>query len=62
MYKAVLFDMDGTVLNTLGDLADSMNYSLRHFNMPEREEQEMKSFLEPRRPSTSDERPGSKVP
>ena len=45
MYKAVLFDMDGTVLNTLGDLADSMNYSLRHFNMPEREERELKTFL-----------------
>ena len=45
MYKAVLFDMDGTVLNTLGDLADAMNYSLRHFNMPEREEEELKTFL-----------------
>ncbi len=45
MYKAVLFDMDGTVLNTLGDLADAMNYSLRHFNMPEREEQQLKTFL-----------------
>ena len=45
MYKAVLFDMDGTVLNTLGDLAAGMNYSLRHFNMPERDEQEMKTFL-----------------
>ena len=45
MYRAVLFDMDGTVLNTLGDLAAAMNYSLRHFNMPEREEQELKTFL-----------------
>lgn len=45
MYKAVLFDMDGTVLDTLGDLADSMNYSLRHFGMPERDAREMKTFL-----------------
>lgn len=45
MYKAVLFDMDGTVLDTLGDLADSMNYSLRYFNMPQREPAELRTFL-----------------
>ncbi len=45
MYKAVLFDMDGTVLDTLSDLADGMNYSLRHFHMPERDAQELKTFL-----------------
>ncbi len=33
-YKAVLFDMDGTVLDTLDDLADSVNESLRHFSLP----------------------------
>lgn len=34
-YKAVLFDMDGTVLDTLDDLADSVNRSLREFGLPE---------------------------
>ena len=34
-YKAVLFDMDGTVLDTLDDLADSVNRSLREFDLPE---------------------------
>ena len=27
-YKAVIFDMDGTVLNTLDDLCDSLNYAM----------------------------------
>ena len=33
-YQAVLFDMDGTVLNTLDDLYDSINYSLAQFSLP----------------------------
>ena len=34
-YKAVLFGMDGTVLNTLADLHRAVNHSLRHFGFPE---------------------------
>ena len=30
----VIFDMDGTVLNTLEDLTNSVNYVLRRFQMP----------------------------
>ena len=33
-FKAILFDLDGTLLDTLNDLADSMNASLRHFGFP----------------------------
>ena len=28
-YKLAVFDMDGTILNTLEDLADSTNYALK---------------------------------
>jgi len=34
--KAVIFDLDGTVLDTLEDLADSMNITLAKFGFPER--------------------------
>jgi len=33
-FRAVLFDLDGTLLDTLDDLADSMNASLRRFGFP----------------------------
>ncbi|NUQ01042.1 MAG: HAD family hydrolase, partial [Armatimonadetes bacterium] len=33
-YRAVLFDLDGTLLNTLADLADSMNTALRGLGHP----------------------------
>lgn len=34
-YKAVLFDMDGTVLDTLTDLQNAVNETLRRFGLPE---------------------------
>ena len=33
-YRTILLDMDGTVLNTLPDLCDSVNYSLAQFGYP----------------------------
>ncbi len=33
-FKAVLFDLDGTLLNTLDDLADSANLTLRRMGAP----------------------------
>ena len=44
-YSAVVFDMDGTILNTLLDITDSVNYMLSKMNMPNRTENEIRSFL-----------------
>ena len=44
-FKAVLFDMDGTVLNTLGDRAAAVNHTLREFSMPERSIAEVAAAL-----------------
>lgn len=33
-YKAAVFDLDGTLLNTIDDLAWATNYTLKQFNMP----------------------------
>ena len=38
MMKAVIFDFDGTICDTLSDCADCYNYVLRRFGFPEREE------------------------
>ena len=36
-FKAVIFDLDGTILDTLSDLADAMNITLEKFGFPKRE-------------------------
>ena len=43
--RAVVFDLDGTLLNTLDDLADATNYALRHNGMPERTVDEVRMFV-----------------
>lgn len=45
MIKAVLFDLDGTLLDTLEDLTDSVNYVLWKHGMPERTISEIRSFI-----------------
>ena len=35
-YKLAIFDMDGTILNTIDDLADGVNYALKTAGMPTR--------------------------
>ena len=34
MYKAVIFDLDGTLINSIDDLADSANAVLKEYNFP----------------------------
>lgn len=41
----IIFDLDGTLLNTLDDLADSVNYALRTCGYPEREKKEVRKFI-----------------
>lgn len=43
--NTIIFDLDGTLLNTLDDLADGVNYALRKFGYPERSIEEVKSFV-----------------
>lgn len=44
-YKLAIFDMDGTILDTLVDLANAVNYALREAVLPQRSLQEIRSYL-----------------
>lgn len=44
-YNTYIFDLDGTLLSTLTDLAASCNYALRSCNMPERTIDEVRHFV-----------------
>ena len=45
MSIGILFDLDGTLLNTLEDLRDATNAALRHFGCPERSLEEIRTFV-----------------
>ncbi|MCD8231591.1 MAG: HAD-IA family hydrolase [Clostridiales bacterium] len=44
-YKLMIFDMDGTILDTLEDLTDSLNYALKKSGMSERSLSEVREFV-----------------
>ena len=44
-YKTYIYDLDGTLLSTLADLAASTNYALRTHHMPERSLDEVRRFV-----------------
>ena len=43
--KAVIFDLDGTLTDTLGDLTNSVNYALKECGFSERKKEEIRSFV-----------------
>lgn len=44
-YKTIIFDLDGTLLNTLSDLHTSVNYALCLHEMKKRSKEEVRHFL-----------------
>ncbi|MFQ8625838.1 MAG: HAD family hydrolase [Candidatus Gastranaerophilaceae bacterium] len=45
MIDTVIFDLDGTLLNTLEDLRNSTNFALSEFGFPKRSLEEVRSFV-----------------
>ena len=44
-YQTYIFDLDGTLLDTLGDLAAAVNYALRTHGMPEHSIDDVRRFV-----------------
>lgn len=44
-YNTVIFDLDGTLLNTLDDLANALNHTLTQFGFPARTRDEVQNFV-----------------
>ena len=44
-YQTYIFDLDGTLLDTLRDLAASVNYALRQHDMPEHSLEDIRQFV-----------------
>ena len=41
----IIFDLDGTLLDTLQDLTDAVNYTMNYYGCPERTLEEVKDFI-----------------
>lgn len=44
-YTTIIFDLDGTLINTLTDLTNSVNFVLREMNLSERTIDEIRTFV-----------------
>ena len=44
-YESYIFDLDGTLLNTLNDLAASCNFALRSYGLPEHSVDDVRRFV-----------------
>ncbi len=44
-FKTAIFDLDGTLLNTLADLTDAVNHTLAQHGYPRRTQKEIRRFL-----------------
>lgn len=44
-YTTIIFDLDGTLLNTLEDLTDSVNFALHSYEFPIRTIEEVRQFV-----------------
>jgi len=44
-YPCILFDLDGTLLDTIEDLADSVNYAMRKYGIPELSVATVRSYV-----------------
>lgn len=45
MKVGILFDLDGTLLNSLEDLKDAVNYTMKYYGCPERSLAEVRDFI-----------------
>ena len=45
MNKAVIFDLDGTLIDSIHDIYDSINVMLSHFNFPLRTEEQVVTYI-----------------
>ena len=44
-YKAIIWDLDGTLLDTLKDLTDAVNHSLEKYGLPRRTKEEIRAIV-----------------